>query len=124
MMSSGTDSTEPISKTPQVKALGARPSSNQMAIYTGSFDPFHLGHENIVRRASPLFGTVIVGVGENPEKKSLFSRGERVEMIRDVLGDLPNVGVEAFEGLTVHFARKKNAMVLLRGIRALADMEF
>lgn len=98
--------------------------SAKIAIYTGSFDPFHLGHENIVRRAAGLFGKVIVGVGENPEKRSLFTPEERVNMIQEVVQDVPNVEVRSFGGLTVHFVRACNARVLLRGIRALADIEY
>lgn len=94
------------------------------AVYTGSFDPFHLGHENVVRRAARLFGIVVVGVGENPEKKALFSPDERVAMIAEVVGDLKNVEIVAFGGLTVRFARDQNAKILLRGIRALADIEY
>jgi pantetheine-phosphate adenylyltransferase len=98
--------------------------AEQTVIYTGSFDPFHLGHENIVRRASKLFGKVIVGVGENPEKRFVFTPTERVEMIAETLADLPNVEVRSFSGLTVRFVRQCNASVLLRGIRALSDIEY
>lgn len=98
--------------------------SGRIAVYTGSFDPFHLGHENIVRRAALLFDRLIIGVGENPEKKMLFTPAERVAMIADVVRDLPNVEVRAFSGLTVHFVRELSAHILLRGIRALADIEY
>ena len=94
------------------------------AVYTGSFDPFHLGHENIVRRASRLFDRIIVGVGKNPEKKSLFSQEERVAMINESVVDLENVHACGFEGLTVAFVRAREARILLRGIRALADIEY
>lgn len=97
---------------------------SRSAIYTGSFDPFHLGHEDIVRRAADLFEEVVVGVGVNPEKRDSFSPDERVDMISEVVADLANVTVRAFSGLTVHFARECNARVLLRGIRALADIEY
>lgn len=96
----------------------------RVAVYTGSFDPFHRGHEHIARRAAKLFDRLVVGVGENPEKKYLFSPDERVATVREVLGDLPNVAVGAFEGLTVRFAAAQGAGVLLRGIRALADIEY
>jgi pantetheine-phosphate adenylyltransferase len=98
--------------------------THRVAIYTGSFDPFHRGHENIVRRASRLFDRLVVGVGENPEKNYCFTPDERVEMIAGVVKDLPNVTVAAFGGLTVKFARECGARVLLRGIRALADIEY
>lgn len=99
-------------------------AASRVAVYTGSFDPFHLGHENIVRRASRLFDSVVVGVGVNPDKRSLFSPQDRVEMISAVLADLPNVTVVAFEGLTVHFVRQMKSTIMLRGIRALADIEY
>jgi pantetheine-phosphate adenylyltransferase len=96
----------------------------RVATYTGSFDPFHRGHENIVRRASKLFDRLLIGVGENPEKSPLFTAEERVAMIAGVLKDVPNVEVLAFRGLTVKFARERGAKVLLRGIRALSDIEY
>lgn len=95
-----------------------------IAVYTGSFDPFHLGHENMVRRASTLFDRLVIGVGENPEKKYLFSPSERIAMIREILADLPNVDVTAFAGLTVKFVKSLGARVVLRGIRALSDIEY
>lgn len=98
--------------------------SPNIAIYSGSFDPFHLGHENIVRRAVRLYDRVIIGVGENPEKRSLFSQKERVEMISRVVSDLPTVNVVGFGGLTVEFVRAQGSRVLLRGIRALSDIEY
>ena len=98
--------------------------SHRVAVYTGSFDPFHLGHENIIRRAAKLADELIVGVGTNPEKRPIFSPEERVAMIREVLTDLDRVRVVAFTGLTVQFVRAQNAHVLLRGIRALADIEY
>lgn len=96
----------------------------QSVIYTGSFDPFHLGHENIVRRASRLFDRLLVGVGDNPEKKSLFTPEEKVEMIAEALADLDNVEVHSYSGLTIDFARRHKARVLLRGLRALSDIEY
>src|SRR5687768_15261365 len=100
------------------------PTSPRVAVYTGSFDPFHFGHDDIVRRASKLFDSVVVGVGINPEKNPLFTAEERCKGIAEVTADLENVRVAAFEGLTVGFAREQNATVLLRGIRALADVEY
>lgn len=99
-------------------------SGPRIAVYTGSFDPFHFGHDDIVRRASLLFDVVVVGVGVNPEKNPFFSPDERTATIEEVLRDVPNVRVVAFEGLTVNFAREQGAKVLLRGIRALADVEY
>lgn len=95
-----------------------------VAVYTGSFDPFHLGHEDIVRRAARIFPQLIVGVGINPEKPSMFAPTERVAMIREVLADLAGVEVIGFEGLTVRFARSRQARLLVRGIRALSDVDY
>lgn len=100
------------------------PNHVKTAVYTGSFDPLHLGHENIIRRASRLFDKVVVGIGVNPEKHSLFSSDERVGMIHEVLDDLPNVEILCFQGLAVHFVREIGATVLLRGIRALSDLDY
>ena len=99
-------------------------SAARIAVYTGSFDPFHRGHENIARRAAALFDRVIVGVGENPDKAVCFSAAERVAAIAATLADVPNMVVRAFPGLTVQFARAEGARVLLRGVRALADVEY
>lgn len=95
-----------------------------VVVYTGSFDPFHLGHENVVRRAADLFDHVIVGVGENPDKRNLFEQDERVAMIEEVLTGITNVTVKSFGGLTVRFCREQQSRVLLRGIRALSDIEY
>jgi pantetheine-phosphate adenylyltransferase len=97
---------------------------SRIAVYTGSFDPFHFGHDDIVRRASLLFDSIVVGVGVNPEKSPLFSPEERKSTIEEVLADVPNLRVATFDGLTVNFAREQGAKVLLRGIRALADVEY
>lgn len=94
------------------------------AVYPGSFDPFHLGHENIVRRAATLFDDLIIGVGINPEKVSNQSAQQRVDAIRSVVTDIPNVSVVAFSGLAVNFVRSQSATFMVRGIRALADTEY
>src|SRR5437762_1337229 len=99
-------------------------SAPRIAVYTGSFDPFHFGHDDIVRRACLLFDYVVVGIGVNPEKNAFFSTEERKAAIEEVLADVSNVRVATFEGLTVNFARDQGAKVLLRGIRALADVEY
>lgn len=96
----------------------------RIAVYTGSFDPFHLGHEDIVRRAMGMFDRIVVGVGTNPEKQTCFTPLERVAMISEVMEKYPSVDVRAFEGLTVRFVREQNASLLLRGIRALSDIEY
>lgn len=96
------------------------------AIYAGSFDPFTNGHADIVRRALKVFDHVVVAVAHNPGKDaSLFSAGERVEIIREVLTDVcDHVSVDAFEGLLVDYCRRVGASVVVRGLRAVSDFEY
>jgi pantetheine-phosphate adenylyltransferase len=98
--------------------------SARVAVYTGTFDPVHLGHLDIIHRGSNLFDRLIVGVGINPEKATLFSIEERVALIRKVTGEYENVEVEPFHGLAVQFVRKAGARIMLRGLRTLSDMEY
>ncbi len=93
------------------------------AIYAGSFDPPTLGHQELIRRAAGLFSQVVVAVGVNSEKQSLFSPKERVEMLSEITSQLDNVEVTQFDGLLVEFARAKGARILLRGLRAVSDFE-
>ena len=94
-----------------------------VAIYPGSFDPVTLGHYDIIKRSSMIFDHVIVGVLNNTSKTPLFSLEERVKMLRDAVKDLPNVSVEAFEGLLVDFVKQKKTNVVIRGLRALTDFD-
>jgi pantetheine-phosphate adenylyltransferase len=94
-----------------------------IALYPGSFDPLTYGHLDIVERAARLFERVIVAVLCNPEKKPLFSVEERLRQIDKALCPFGNVEVEAFDGLTVEFARLRGARVLVRGLRAVSDFE-
>ncbi|HEY9710694.1 MAG TPA: pantetheine-phosphate adenylyltransferase [Oculatellaceae cyanobacterium] len=94
-----------------------------IAIYPGSFDPITLGHLDIIERGCKLFDHVIVAVLRNPDKSPLFAEQERVEQIRRCTQHLTNVEVDSFAGLTVEYARLKNAKVLLRGLRAVSDFE-
>jgi pantetheine-phosphate adenylyltransferase len=94
------------------------------AVFTGTFDPITLGHLDVIGRGRLLFEHLIVAIGVNPNKTSLFDIEERVEMARLVVRQYPNVSVEAFEGLTVHFVRRIGARVILRGLRTLSDMEY
>ena len=88
------------------------------AIYPGSFDPVTLGHLDIIRRASRTVNELIVGVLNNGGKTPLFTAKERVEMLREVTKDIPNVKVMAFSGLLVDFARHTDSTVVVRGLRA------
>jgi pantetheine-phosphate adenylyltransferase len=92
------------------------------AVYTGSFDPITLGHLHIIQRAAPLFDELVLGIGINADKKSLFEPQQRVELVRSVTGDLSNVRVEVFSGLAVDFVRGIGARVMVRGIRPLTDI--
>lgn len=94
-----------------------------IAIYPGSFDPITLGHLDIIQRGDRLFEKVIVAVLCNPSKTPLFSIEKRVEQIKICTEHLPNVEVESFMGLTVDYAKQKQAGVLLRGLRVLSDFE-
>lgn len=94
------------------------------AIYPGSFDPVTLGHLDIIKRASKIFDELIVGVLNNNSKSPLFSVEKRVKMLNDVVKDLQNVKVMSFEGLLVDFARKVDAQIIVRGLRAVTDFEY
>ena len=94
------------------------------AVYPGTFDPLTRGHEDLVRRASTLFDAIIVGVADSKAKRTFFTLHERVEMAREVLGDLKQVQVVGFSGLLIDFIRQHEARVVLRGLRAVSDFEY
>jgi len=94
------------------------------AVFPGSFDPFTIGHEGIVRRALSLFDEIIISVGANALKKSYYSLDARKEMIAKVFADEPRISIDHYEGLTVDYCRRKGAGFLLRGLRTAADFEF
>lgn len=93
------------------------------AVYPGSFDPVTLGHLDIIGRASLLFSKLIVAVSWNPGKNPLFTPEERVEMLKEVLMPYPNVEVDMFNGLTVHYAIEQKAKAIVRGLRVISDFE-
>ncbi|WP_291632341.1 pantetheine-phosphate adenylyltransferase [Clostridium sp.] len=96
----------------------------EKAICPGSFDPITNGHLDIIERASRVFDELIVGVLVNPEKKCLFSVDERVEQLKNVLKDLPNVQVKKFSGLLVHLMNKEGAGIIVKGLRSVSDFEY
>ncbi|OAI51326.1 phosphopantetheine adenylyltransferase [Planctomycetaceae bacterium SCGC AG-212-F19] len=99
-------------------------SDTHTAVYTGVFDPVHLGHLDVIRRGSRLFDRFVVGVGINPDKRTFFSLEERVELVQQVVAPLTNVEVRPFTRLAVQFVREVGARVMFRGLRTLSDMEY
>ena len=96
----------------------------RIAICPGSFDPITNGHLDIIRRAAKLFDHVEVAVLQNSSKRCVFSVEERVEMIRDCIGDLPNVSASSFDGLLVDYAKKIGATAIVKGLRAVSDFDY
>jgi pantetheine-phosphate adenylyltransferase len=101
-----------------------KPFSPRTAVYTGVFDPVHLGHVDVIRRGSRLFDRLVVGVGINPEKAPFFGLDERVDLVKKVIAPFSNVEVLPFNGLAVHFVQQVGAHVMFRGLRTLSDMEY
>ena len=96
----------------------------KLAIFPGSFDPFTVGHEDVVRRGLSIFENIVIAVGYNANKKDYFPLDDRMQWIRDVFANDPRVTVEKYEGLTVDFAKEIRATHILRGIRTSADFEY
>ncbi|MCO6463061.1 MAG: pantetheine-phosphate adenylyltransferase [Saprospiraceae bacterium] len=96
----------------------------KIAVFPGSFDPITLGHVSLVKRALPLFDKIIIAIGVNSQKKYLFSLEQRLEWLRNVFNDEPKVEIDYFEGLTVHFCKKRDAHYIVRGIRNAADFDY
>ena len=94
------------------------------AIFPGSFDPITNGHLDVISRGMKLFDELIIAVGRSPVKNQLFTPEERLEMIAELITDMPSVSVESFKGLTVEYAAKKKADVILRGLRSLTDVQY
>ncbi|MDA8066569.1 MAG: pantetheine-phosphate adenylyltransferase [Thermaerobacter sp.] len=95
-----------------------------IALYPGTFDPVTNGHLDVIERVAPLFGRLVVTVFRNSGKRPLFSAVERVDMLREVTAHLENVEVDSFEGLTVDYARRRGARVLVRGLRAVLEFDY
>ena len=96
----------------------------KLAIYPGSFDPITKGHLDILKNAAGIFDKVIIAVAHNGEKHGFLSVEERVKLIEESIKDIPNTEVDAFEGLTIEYAKKHNAGILIRGLRAVSDFEY
>jgi pantetheine-phosphate adenylyltransferase len=95
-----------------------------IAVYPGTFDPLTRGHEDIARRAAKTFGRLVIGVADSRSKKPVFTQDERITIAREVLSQYPNVEVAGFSGLLSDFVRSKNADVIVRGVRAVADFDY
>jgi pantetheine-phosphate adenylyltransferase len=93
-------------------------------VFPGSFDPITLGHQNIIERALPLCDSLIIAVGENNDKKYMFSLQERIDFITNTFNNEPKISVDSYNGLTVNFCVKHKATAILRGLRNPADFEF
>ncbi|MGS0747123.1 pantetheine-phosphate adenylyltransferase [Halpernia sp. GG3] len=96
----------------------------KIAVFPGSFDPITLGHFDIVERAVPLFDKIIIAIGQNSQKKYMFSLEQRMDFIKKTFKDFANVEVDHFEGLTIDYCRSKDVNFILRGLRNPADFEF
>jgi pantetheine-phosphate adenylyltransferase len=99
-------------------------SPHQTAVYTGVFDPVHLGHLDVIERGSRIFDRLVVGVGINPDKAPFFKIEERVQLLQRVVAPYRNVVVKPFTGLAVKFVREAGARVMIRGLRTTSDMEY
>jgi pantetheine-phosphate adenylyltransferase len=96
----------------------------RIAVFPGSFDPFTLGHYDIVQRAMPLFDEIVIAIGINSSKNTLFSLGERKQYIASIFEGNHNISIDHFEGLTAHFCQKIKANFLIRGLRNASDFDY
>lgn len=96
----------------------------KIAVFPGSFDPLTIGHENVILRAVPLFDKIIIGVGDNSEKRSMFSIEQRVKWVEMTFHDQQKISVGTYQGLTVDYCKSQNASYIIRGLRTSADFEF
>ncbi len=96
----------------------------RIAVYPGSFDPVTYGHIDVIERALKIFDKIIVALGDNPEKTSLFSVEERLEMLKESLKKHKNVEIDVFSGLLIDFVKKKKSNVIVRGLRAVSDFDY
>lgn len=97
---------------------------SRAALYPGTFDPITNGHNDLIRRAARIFDRVVVGIAASPRKAPVFSLEQRVSMARTVVGDIGNVEVRGYTGMTVDFAREHKLPVMIRGLRAVSDFEY
>ena len=93
-------------------------------IFTGSFDPYTIGHDDILRRAIPLFDHIVIGIGVNERKSYMQSAEERMKTIKAIYADEPKVEVKTYNDLTIDFARRENASYIIKGVRSVKDFEY
>ena len=93
-------------------------------IFVGSFDPFTIGHDSIVRRALPLFDKIVIGVGVNERTEYMYGTEERVKMIADIYADEPKIEVKPYDDLTIDLARREGAQFIIKGVRSVKDFEY
>lgn len=98
--------------------------NHRVALYPGTFDPITRGHEDLVRRAATLFDKLILAIAESPAKQPRFTLADRVEMAREVVGDIPNLEIVGFNTLLMSFVHEQGAKVIVRGLRAVSDFEY
>jgi pantetheine-phosphate adenylyltransferase len=98
--------------------------NHRVALYPGTFDPITRGHEDLVRRAATLFDKLILAIAESPSKQPRFTLADRVEMAREVVGDIPNLEIVGFNTLLMSFVHEQGAKVIVRGLRAVSDFEY
>jgi pantetheine-phosphate adenylyltransferase len=98
--------------------------NKRIALFPGSFDPFTIGHEGIIMRGLSLFDEIVIAIGYNSNKSTFFSLESRIAIIKSVFEKIPEISVQAYDGLTVEFAKEVGAQYILRGIRTSADFEY
>ena len=103
--------------------MSAKPSA-KIGVFPGQFDPITMGHLDVIRRGTRIFDQLVVGVGMNPDKREMFNVKERVEMIAELVAEIPRVRVEGYRGLTADFVRRVDATAILRGIRDVSDLRY
>lgn len=96
----------------------------RIALFPGTFDPITVGHVNIIQRAIPLFDEIVIGIGNNSSKSTLFQLEQREGWIREIFKEIPTVKVASYEGLTVDFCTKIHANYILRGLRSMSDFDY
>ena len=98
--------------------------SKKIAVFPGSFDPITTGHEDVVRRALPLFDEIIIAIGQNSDKKYYFPLEKRLAFIKEAFADVSKIRTDTYNGLTIDYCKKMNASYILRGLRNPSDFEF